>query len=131
MRVVVKYSLLQIPGQAAFVLVVLLLRQWLEIPPYLVWALIVFWVVKDTVLFFFLWRFYDPNYRADRFRMVGRKGVALTRLDPDGYVRVRAERWRASVAEGSTLIEKSDPICVVAADGLTLTVSACADHHKR
>lgn len=124
LRVAVKYALLQLPGQAAFVLIFVLLRRWLDIPSILLWALVGFWIGKDVVLFPFLWRFYDPDQHSDRYRMVGREGYALTRLDPHGYVRVRSERWRADIAAQSAPIEKGDPVSVVAVDGLKLTVSA-------
>jgi membrane protein implicated in regulation of membrane protease activity len=127
LRVVVKYGLLQLPGQAAFVLIFLLLRQVLEMPATMMWGLFALWVGKDVVLFFFLWRFYDPDQQSDRYRMVGRKGVALTRLNPDGYVRVRAERWLAGLAEESPPVEQGETVRVVAADGLKLTVRSCAE----
>ena len=127
-QVIVKYSLLQLPGQAAFVLILLLLRQWLEIPTTVTWTLIGCWVGKDIALFPFLWRFYDPSQQSDRYRMIGRKGLALTRLDPKGYVRIRSERWRADIAKESNAIEKGEAVCVVAIDGLKLTVSACDSH---
>ena len=126
LRIVVKYCLLQLPGQAAFVLIFVWLRQWLEVPSYVMWGVIGWWVGKDFLLFPFLWRYYDPEYHSDRFQMVGRRGLALTRLDPDGYVRVRSERWRADGAEKNASIEKGEAVCVVGVDGLKLTVSACA-----
>ena len=108
-------------------LIFVLARQWLEMPAYLLWGLIVLWVGKDVVLFPFLWRFYDPDQQTDRFRMIGRKGFALNRLNPEGYVQVRSERWRAESVEQDDPIEKGKTICVVAAEGLKLTVSACAE----
>ena len=125
LRILLKYFLLQLPGQTSFVLILLLFRQWLELPGYFIWGLFCFWVGKDIVLFPFLWRFYDPNQYPDRFQMVGRTGFALTRLNPDGYVRVQGERWQAAVAAGRAPIERNEAICVVAIDGLNLTVKAC------
>ncbi len=125
LRVIIRYFLLQLPGQAAFVLSLLLLRHYVEIPACLAWILIVLWVGKDFFLFPFLWRFYDPDLYPDRFKMVGRIGVALTRLEPDGYVQVRGERWQAAAAEGQAPIAQGEKICVEAIDGLTLSVRAC------
>lgn len=125
LRVIIRYFLLQLPGQAAFVLILLLLRHYVEVPAYLIWVLIGLWVGKDLFLFPFLWRFYDPELYPDRFRMVGRTGVALTRLEPDGYVQVRGERWQASTAEGQAPIPRGEKICVQSIDGLKLSVRAC------
>ena len=108
LRVLIKYFLLQLPGQAVFILIFVFVRQWLEAPAYLMWGLLGLWVGKDIFLFPFLWRFYDPEQYPDRFRMVGRKGFTLTRLDPDGYVQVQGERWQAGVYEAHASIEKDE-----------------------
>ena len=121
-RMVIKYFLLQLPGQIAFILILLLVWKWLEAPAYLLWGLLGFWVGKDIFLFPFLWRFYDPEQYPDRFRMVDRRGFALTRLDPDGYVQVQGERWQAGVYEAHASIEKDETICVEAINGLKLKV---------
>jgi membrane-bound serine protease (ClpP class) len=125
LRLIAKYFLLQLPGQLSFVFILLLTRQWLAVPAYLVWGLVIFWIAKDLFLFPFLWRFYDPDQYSDRFGMVGRKGIALSRLSPDGHVRVHGERWQAAVADGQVPIERGEPIRVVAVDSLKLTVKRC------
>jgi membrane-bound ClpP family serine protease len=126
-RIGIKYFLLQLPGQIAFTLILLWVRQWLEAPAYLVWGLLGFWVGKDIFLFPFLWRFYDPDQHPDRFRMVGRKGFALTRLDPEGYVQVQGERWQAVAYEANAGIETGEAICVEAINGLKLKVRSCCE----
>jgi membrane-bound serine protease (ClpP class) len=52
--------------------------------------------------------------------MVGARGIARSRLDPDGVVWVAGERWEAVSEDGS--IELDDSIIVSAIDGLKLTV---------
>lgn len=127
LRVVIKYFLLQLPGQVAFILILALGRQWLEAPAYLTCGLLGFWVGKDIFLFPFLWRFHDPNQYPDRFRMVGRKGFTLTRLNPDGYVQVQGERWQAGIYEGQASIEQGEAIWIEAVNGLKLTVRPCTE----
>lgn len=127
LRVVIKYFLLQLPGQLAFILILVLVRKWLEVPAYLMWGLLGFWVGKDIFLFPFLWRFYDPGHYPDRFRMVGRKGFTLTRLNPGGYVQVQGERWQADIYDEQASIEKDETIYVEAINGLKLTVRPCAE----
>jgi membrane-bound serine protease (ClpP class) len=51
--------------------------------------------------------------------MIGMVGVAETGLDPEGWVRVQGERWRAVAEAGVTPGER---ITVAAVDGLTLRV---------
>jgi membrane-bound ClpP family serine protease len=84
-------------------------------------------VGKDIFLFPFLWRFHDPNQYPDRFRMNGRKGFALTRLNPDGYVQVQGERWQAGIYEEQASIEQGEAICIKAINGLKLTVRSCTE----
>jgi membrane protein implicated in regulation of membrane protease activity len=120
--VVIKYCLLQLPSLVAFILILVLVRQWLEAPDYLIWGLFFFWMGKDIVLFLFLWRHYDPNHFPDRFRMVGRKGIALTRLNPDGYVQVQGERWQAEIFNELVPIDQDEAIWVKAINGLKLIV---------
>lgn len=127
LRVILKYFLLQLPGMATFALMLLLVRRWLEIPAYLAWALFGVWVGKDIFLFPILWRFYDPSQYPDRFRMVGRKGIALTNLNPDGYVLIQGERWQAGICDGQLPIQQGRGICVEAINGLKLTVKPCAE----
>lgn len=127
LRIVVKYFLLQLPGQVLFALVLLLFRRWVEVSGYFTWGVLGLWIAKDVCLFPFLWRFYDSNHYPDRFRMAGRKGYALTRLNPDGYVQVHGERWQAAIADGQAPIAPGRAIRVQAINGLTLTVAPCAD----
>ena len=130
-RLVIKYFLLQLPGQVTFILILVLIRQWFEIPAYIMWGLLGFWVSKDIFLFPFLWRFYDPDQYPDRFRMVGRKGFALTRLNPNGYVQVQGERWQASLYEKQASVEQGEAICIEAINGLNLKVRPCSEDWPR
>ena len=124
---IARYVLLQLPGQVSLALILVILRQWLEIPAYIVWGLLGLWVAKDILLFPFLWRYYDPNQFPDRFRMVGRKGFALTCLNPNGFVQVQGERWQAELAAENPPIKKGTTICVDAIYGLKLKVRSCAE----
>ena len=51
--------------------------------------------------------------------LVGKSGEATTALDPDGWVRVQGERWRARADEP---VQEGDPVQVVSGDGLRLKV---------
>jgi membrane-bound ClpP family serine protease len=54
--------------------------------------------------------------------MVGCHGLASTRLNPDGYVQIRGESWRASNLDEERAIEKGDRVHVEAVEGLRLQV---------
>jgi len=127
LRIAAKYFLLQLPGIAAFALILILFCHWMGLAANLAWALFGIWVGKDIFLFPFLWRFYDPGRHPDRFRMIGRTGFTLSRLDPDGHVRVKGERWQATVCEGQSAIGQGRKIRVEAISGLKLTVKPCGE----
>jgi len=127
LRITAKYCLLQLPGIAAFALILILAHQWMGLPAPLAWALLGVWVGKDIFLFPFLWRFYDPSQQPDRFRMTGRTGFTLSRLDPEGHVLVKGERWQAAVCEGLAPIEQGRKIRVEAIRGLKLAVKPCGE----
>jgi membrane-bound serine protease (ClpP class) len=124
-RIAVRYVLLQLPGLAAFTLILVLLQDLDVIGSSFFWTLVVLWVAKDVILFPVLWRYYDFNGHSDKFGMTGLKGVAATALDPEGYIRVKGELWHAVLADGLMRVPKGGSVCVVSADGLKLTVRPC------
>lgn len=123
-RVVIKYALLQIPGTALLVLVMLMLREWLDLPNWLAWSVVAVWVGKDVVLFPFVWRSYDPDFPAHALSLVGEVGSAWDRLAPSGYIRVRGELWRAEVIGGGQPINRGKRVRVREVRGLTLLVES-------
>lgn len=80
------------------------------------------WVAKEVVLFFLLWQAYDPDQENLAQSMVGEHGVAMERLNPSGYVRVRGELWRAQLCRGATTVKEGERVRVEELRGLTLLV---------
>ena len=116
-----RYALLQLPGTALLIAILFLIRRWIILPDWLVWGLVVLSLVKDVVLFPFVWRAYDPG-DPDAHLGVGLRGAASTRLAPLGHVRVGAELWRAEAL--GRAIEAGEPVRIRARRGLTLLVEA-------
>lgn len=121
-RTLLKYSLIQLPAIAVVLLLIILVRQWIDIPSWLAWSLIVFWVAKDVVLYPFVWRAYEWGSQKDANPMNGLSGTARDRLDPSGFIFVRGELWKARAIEGDAVIEKGEAVCVKGIRGLTLLV---------
>lgn len=120
-QIIVRYSLLQLPGLVMLIMIMILLRKWMNLPVWTVWTFISLWVIKDAILYFFVWRAYDPGSLNS---MIGSKCVTADRLSPSGNVRIRGELWRAKVIEGSSDIEKGEVVTVKGMDGLTLIVQS-------
>ena len=121
-RVVIKYTLLQLPALVFLALILYLIRLWVQMPAWLIWGMVGLWVVKDVILFPFVWRSYDQDRLGDANSMVGLHGVAKDRLAPSGYVEVHGEMWQAKVMEGAPPVQSGESIRVRGIRGLTLIV---------
>jgi len=120
LRVYIKYSLLQIPGTALLALVLFFLGDILDLSHYLKYIILLLWILKDIIMFPFVWQSYDSTGRNTGFSMIGKRGVARERLAPSGYIRVGGELWKAETTDGH--IESGEPVTVIHVDGLKLTV---------
>lgn len=121
-RILVRYTLLQIPGTALLVLILIQLSNRFDLPVWSVWGIIAISVAKDIILFPFVWSAYDWDRQGETHSMVGRRGIAKERLAPSGYIQISGELWKAKVAEGSPPVEKGEGVRVKEMQGLTLLV---------
>ncbi|MGW8187870.1 MAG: NfeD family protein [Desulfobacterales bacterium] len=122
-KVVLRYALIQLPGIVLLVLVILLInRWWVTVPLWLGLGIVGLSIVKDLVLFPLLWRSYAGGDPDDPSSMVGRRGIVIGRLDPEGYVRVRGELWRAETVNNDRPLEEGQRVAVVKVSGLKLYV---------
>lgn len=126
-RILLRYWLLQLPALALLVLILIFAQRWVDLPAWIFWGALVIWVVKDAVLYPFLWRAYDWDHVSDSNPMLGARGTAKERLTPLGYVKVRGELWQAELMEGSRPVEEGEPILVEQIRGLTLIVRPAAE----
>jgi len=117
-----RYILLNIPGLAAVILILIIIQSWVVLPGWLFWSVIVFWIVKDALLFPFVWRAYDWERPGRSRAMIGERGIAKERLAPKGYVQVHGELWRAVKTDNGPPIEIGQSVKIVKMDGLTLFV---------
>ncbi len=121
-RTLFKYFVIQLPAIAVVFLLIFLLRQWIDIPSWLAWTLVILWVAKDIVLYPFVWRAYEWGSDKDINPMNGLRGTVRDRLDPSGFIFIRGELWKARVIEGDDIIEKGESVRVKETNGLTLLV---------
>ena len=122
LRIVIRYTLLQLPALALFVMALLLGRRWIGIPLWSFWGLVGLWVAKDVILFPFVWRAYDTRERKGDDAMIGMRGIVQDRLAPDGFVQVRGELWQAELMDDGPPIEKGAAVRIRETRGLTLIV---------
>lgn len=122
LRLVLRYALFQLPEILVLILVIFLIRRWVEFPMWVAWGVVLLWVIKDAALFPFVWRAFDRRGSDKLLSMVGQQGIATQRLDPAGYVRVRGELWQAEVIGQDHPAERNQPVVVQAVSGLKLFV---------
>lgn len=122
MRILMRYALVQLPALVLLVLILILVRRWIDLPTWFEWGLIAVWVVKDVALFPFVWPSYGRGQMEDVNSIAGERGIAEERLAPAGYVRVHGELWQAEVMGGGYAIDRGEGVRVKAIRGLTLLV---------
>ncbi len=121
-RIVLRYTLFQIPSLGLLALILWVVHQHVDLPRWFFGGFMLLWVAKDAILFPFVWRAYDRSQERSMHRMVGKKGVAKERLDPSGYILIHGELWKAEVVEGSPPIDKGEPVWVEGVRGRILLV---------
>jgi membrane protein implicated in regulation of membrane protease activity len=121
-RIVLRYCLLQLPALALVIFMVILIRRWIDFPGWVGWGFVALWVLKDGILFPFVWRAYDWNGSEVSNPMIGLSGTAKERLAPSGFVEVRGELWKAQLMEGVGSVEPGESVKVREIRGLTLIV---------
>jgi membrane protein implicated in regulation of membrane protease activity len=120
-RIILKYALLQLPALVLLALIVLAATQGFGVSPY-AWGTIALWIIKDIVLYPFVYRAYDTNPLKTAHTLVGKRGVAQERIAPAGYVQIGGELWSAEVPEGEPPIDRGEKVEVLGIRGLTLLV---------
>lgn len=129
-RLIIRYTLLQLPGYVLLILVLILLRRIVNIPDTTLWAVLGLWLAKDIVLFPLVGRYYAPENFQDRFSMIGKDGIVQKPLAPAGTIRVRGELWKAEVTEQWHSIEYGRRVVVQDIKGLTLKVKPAENSEK-
>jgi hypothetical protein len=79
--VIYRYLLFQIPGWALWVLGVILIRQWVDFPRWVIFLLFLLWAIKDALLFPLVWPSYDVE-TGDRHSLIGCMGIVVKALSP-------------------------------------------------
>jgi membrane protein implicated in regulation of membrane protease activity len=117
-----RYLVLQLPTW-----LVIALLGWLVVSRDLLpaWVAIgggVLWAGKDLALYPVYRRALSGEARAPR-RLLGQHGTAVEGVQPEGYVRVAGELWRARVAFPEDSIPAGAEVRVMGVEGLTLRVA--------
>ena len=121
-RVVLKYALLNLPGLMLGLGILMFLQKWLELPHWALWVIGALWILKETLIFPFMWRSYDSGSGRNTYQMLGMPGIVEKRLAPSGYIRIRGELWQAETGKNDSPAEVGETVMVRDRRGLTLVV---------
>jgi membrane-bound ClpP family serine protease len=123
--VLLKYWAMQLPSIAIALVIAIAVVHYFNWPQWVIVAAVVAWIVKEALLYFLVWRAYDPDYRVPfPYRMEGATGVAVDRIERKGTVLVWGEFWHAELPPHGGHIAVGQKVRVTARHGLTLVVEA-------
>lgn len=117
-----RYVALQIPGLLLACVFSWFAIDWFEVPQWAAGLAVALWIIKDAVMFPFVWRAYSVRTDGGWHDVRGRVGTVEEALTPHGRVRLGSERWRATASADAGPIAEGTRVRVVALDGLKLTV---------
>jgi membrane-bound ClpP family serine protease len=120
--ILIKYILFQTPDTVIFIIVLIILNRLINISFELFWSLTALWILKDAIMFPFLWYAYAGTVSENRYSLIGTEGIVMEKCDSGGVVLVRGELWQAEVTEEGTCINKGELIVVTARKGLILLI---------
>ncbi len=126
-RIVVRYSLLQLPALFLLVIGLFIASGFIDLPYWVFLILLVSWITKDIVLFPFVWQAYDTRDRNKFAQLVGKNGVIVVTPDPIGTVLINGEFWQAKLKNPVIKLSKGTAVQVVNCQNLILTVSEIND----
>jgi membrane-bound ClpP family serine protease len=121
LRVIIRYTLFQIPEILLLGVVLYGLYIWFSVPMWMLVTIMGIWIAKDFIWFFFIWRVYEIPRSDKDPRLEGEVGVVIEPLNPQGYVKIRGELWKAK-SEGDISIQVNAKVDVVDHKGLVLIV---------
>ena len=92
-----KYLLLQIPGWIVWGLILVGAHSWLNLPLWSGLVLLGLAVGKDFALYPYVRSAYESNVKTGAARLLGARGQVYQALNPQGYVQINGELWRAEI----------------------------------
>ena len=117
-----RYLLFQVPGWLVVSAVMGFLHSAAEVSATVGVGVVGFMVALDFGLYPLFRHSYTSRAQVGVEALSGTKGKVVRSLSPEGFVRVRGERWRARTLEPDGRAEEGETVEIMDARGLTLLV---------
>ena len=122
-RVFARYLAFEAPSWVLLLVVLIVLVRVWDLSTGLAAFVLALWVVKDLVLFPVLRIAYEPaGGSGGAENLIGALGIVSADLDPEGWIRIGAERWRARVSREHAPVPAGAAVRVTKVEGLLLRV---------
>ncbi|WP_031386186.1 NfeD family protein [Desulfonatronum thiodismutans] len=112
----------QVPGIILVGIVLWVLHAFLGVSARIAWALLLLWLAKDALMFFFVWPAYQGSEGDGWYSLIGLRGEVRRPLRPDGYIRIRGVLWKARAEDEAANVLPGTQVDVVGRDGIQLIV---------
>ena len=122
-----RYLLFQIPSWILALLLLGAAHRWLRVPLWAAVGLFVLYVAKDFLLYPYVRKAYEPHGKTGAELLIGCVGLTKQRLDPEGYVQVKGELWRAVADPPGEPIPAGQSVRIQEVSDLTLVVRRMHD----
>jgi membrane-bound ClpP family serine protease len=122
-RVFARYLAFEAPSWVLLAAVLAVLMRVWDLSLAVAAVVLALWVIKDLVLFPVLRIAYEPaGGSGGAENLIGALGIVSADLDPEGWVRIGAERWRARVSREHAPVPAGAAVRVTKVEGLLLRV---------
>ena len=117
-----RYLLFQTPGWVVVGAIAGALNAWFGLAPRIGLAMVGLVVVSDVLLYPFFRHSYEAPHQTGPESLIGERAAVVRALAPDGYVKLRGERWKARLLEPHERAEVGETVEALGLRGLTLLV---------
>ena len=125
---ILRYIKFQLIELSVLVFAIYSIWYFINLPNWLVFAIIALDIIKDIILYFFTWRSYIVPDSNDASLMAGKTCTAAYNFQHTGKVLYNGEIWKAQLTH-SGKIKKGDRLKILQIKGLLLIVEAADPEH--
>ncbi len=126
-----RYVLFQVPGWLIDIALLTAAIEWWNLPVWVAIAICGLLLVKDFVFYPILRVGYETKEKSGIAKLIGETAVVKQRLDPEGYVLVQGELWKARIAAPNAPLDPGTRVRIAAFEGMLLHVETIDEPRRQ